>query len=603
MGKIRFRTFCIFILFSVILSLLFSGCGRGPAEIYIVAGGFHYIVLERKSPNKIIVRQTNMSRFFDDWNVSLENDRLKITTLTRESGKTTDGLWIEGGEWMHYYESVPSKDRPADWDLVRYGYNTFLLKESLKIEDIPEFESPFPSYFHRVDDGNVLKYYNAGGDPEKAFKIASDLLAGHPDDPWIRFIYMDSLLGKGEIDVLGKKIEEWEPLFQSVSDPFLRRTFRFLKKTHHAHLLSSEGKNAFSFVMKTTSTEMGHPERLRMFPRILEFDEFDFPLEGILHPTDNPIYLPMQVSLKVFTVESVFRMIRGERKEALELLESSYHLGRLLRKNRIDVSFMIGTAFCHMALRPLEIFVLNCCETGDEINNAGEVIERIRDQDRSIDISRVEWDPMLSLELQPMPYFYQTDAIIRDLHSQARFELIRTALEVKRSLIMEGTFPEDIEAIKSRFQGDPPKDPFTGKPLHYRRETGSAVCYSLGPDKSDDRAALPYDPTNGISSRGDISLRIPREREYPFPRHGVRASSPDELKAIFPTGLPPDPFANTKGKPLGVTNTSPVKIYSYGPDTDEIEACEQGDSYVPEIHYDPTNGVISGGDLFMTLDQ
>ena len=43
------------------------------------------------------------------------------------------------------------------------------------------------------------------------------------------------------------------------------------------------------------------------------------------------------------------------------------------------------------------------------------------------------------------------------------------------------------------------------RPLKYRTGDKTAVAYSVGPDELDDCGVLPYDPTNGLSSRGDIS--------------------------------------------------------------------------------------------------
>lgn len=53
-------------------------------------------------------------------------------------------------------------------------------------------------------------------------------------------------------------------------------------------------------------------------------------------------------------------------------------------------------------------------------------------------------------------------------------------------------------------------DPFTGNPMNAIRETTSTLIYSIGPDYSDQRGAITYDPTNGVFSGGDIVLRIPR---------------------------------------------------------------------------------------------
>lgn len=71
-------------------------------------------------------------------------------------------------------------------------------------------------------------------------------------------------------------------------------------------------------------------------------------------------------------------------------------------------------------------------------------------------------------------------------------------------LLVIGTDNGLIEkyALKGPFyRGD---DPIEGRPF---RQQG-AVVYSVGPDMTDQRGALSYDPTNGIYSAGDIVLQV-----------------------------------------------------------------------------------------------
>jgi len=129
----------------------------------------------------------------------------------------------------------------------------------------------------------------------------------------------------------------------------------------------------------------------------------------------------------------------------------------------------------------------------------------------------------------------------------------------------------------------------------------SLICYSIGPDKTDNRATVEYDPTNGTVSPGDISTKVSRVRQYPFPRAGVRAKSVVDLMRQFPSGLPPDLFASTRNKQLGTSTVSgDVYIFSYGPDVDEFK---QPQPHRLESHYDPTNGLISEGDLFIRIPR
>jgi hypothetical protein len=167
----------------------------------------------------------------------------------------------------------------------------------------------------------------------------------------------------------------------------------------------------------------------------------------------------------------------------------------------------------------------------------------------------------------------------------------------------------------------------------------SLICYSIGPDKNDNNATITYDPTNGTISIGDIWTRVPRQREYPFPREGVRAANEEDFWRQFPNGLPTDPFAARKGRSLSTTTSlrGDLCVYSFGPDVDEFKRLPEGyiarlttdlaetsgakRSYIPgfgpvrdmygqplrvvphvlQVPYDPTNGAVSEGDIFMRV--
>jgi hypothetical protein len=51
------------------------------------------------------------------------------------------------------------------------------------------------------------------------------------------------------------------------------------------------------------------------------------------------------------------------------------------------------------------------------------------------------------------------------------------------------------------------KDPFTGRDF---LQSPSRQFYSVGPDLTDDSLEIPYDPTNGMVSQGDIVINPPR---------------------------------------------------------------------------------------------
>lgn len=110
---------------------------------------------------------------------------------------------------------------------------------------------------------------------------------------------------------------------------------------------------------------------------------------------------------------------------------------------------------------------------------------------------------------------------------------------------------------------------------------------------------------------------MPTKREFPFPNGPVHAYRREDLLAQFPNGLPRDSFANHTMRGLSISQTIPLRIFSFGPDMNEDEANhtdgrDRNDpvvslpispptKYLPWGPYDPTNGMVSAGDLFVDI--
>ncbi|MCE5231468.1 hypothetical protein LLG95_17970 [bacterium] len=119
-------------------------------------------------------------------------------------------------------------------------------------------------------------------------------------------------------------------------------------------------------------------------------------------------------------------------------------------------------------------------------------------------MGRVPGDPVAKLQRAPRsdswivrsltPYF--DEMIARTRAGEALANLDLAALD---RILNPTAPPQTLRA-----------DPFATAPLRSIAESTTTLIYSIGPDLKDDRAALPYDPTNGTLTPGDIILRLPR---------------------------------------------------------------------------------------------
>lgn len=210
----------------------------------------------------------------------------------------------------------------------------------------------------------------------------------------------------------------------------------------------------------------------------------------------------------------------------------------------------------------------------------------------------------------------------------AQVSLIHSGVAAKHQFFKEGKFPNS-ETFSALLM-NPDSDPFADyqKPLKWIAESPDLfTIYSIGPDQKDNKARITYDPTNGTISPGDIILRIPAANEFPFPRWGKLPADRDRFLQTFRNGFPDDPFADMRGASLGITDEKPPRIFSFGPNVNQADAL--GPTYIPPKHstppasgstayykhdgkwmeyeyeleaqYDPTNGVISEGDIWFEV--
>lgn len=82
------------------------------------------------------------------------------------------------------------------------------------------------------------------------------------------------------------------------------------------------------------------------------------------------------------------------------------------------------------------------------------------------------------------------------------------------SLVQERYIP--VEALT---------DEFSGRDLHLLSNNGMVRIWSVGPDGVDDAGILPYDPTNGTMSGGDLIVEIWPSEATAFPAAPSPATS------------------------------------------------------------------------------
>ena len=587
------------VLLFIFLAVLFAGCGPSPSGVFLLEGGREYIVLEQTVVGNVRLKDTSLYNVMGTIKPQMDGKRLRLVFLSDEPPASFTLLNLRVGEWNTFYEMTPSKTEKGDWDLVRWDRQLFgenSVKDISRLP-LPPMDTPFPSFLHKLDDERVVEYFHAVKKGEPGRDLANALIQDHPRDLYIRNLYMDSLVRAGSADELERKIVAWKDDYRKAKDPFLPFLFHRAKKSLDYLKLTQKGKNGYQVLGEIIREDLDLEARIREVLKIGQYDQA-IPPYSILKYTETPSFLDYKTMAALFKTQALFMMLQGKRQSACDLLASTYDAGRLMGLCRDPISVYVGNSMRAISLGGLEVYSLNCAPSRDELEKTADLLD-----ERNLLLIEDYDDCAVTTEsLHPMTKDNMSDDnIIRSKIIDARLQLLRTAVAANLHLLETGRFPSSPGDLFFKEKSNIPSDPFQKKGLKFFPGKTDFTCYSIGPDETDNNAALSYDPTNGAKSLGDIILHVPQERKYPFPRDGLKASSKEEVKEIFPHGLPPDSFATTRGKSLGISEAQPLKIYSYGPDTDEWEDREEGAPPRPEIAYDPTNGIISQGDLFITI--
>ncbi len=594
---------------------------QNPVGEYLEFGGLSFCIIESKSLKDSLSHLTDkVYAYFDD-NYTVPK---QIPALTKDfkffSNIETNliaGASVEKGALIIYHSQnynadfplaffIPSQKIKGDWDLISSQYYGNL-------------ENPIPNTLHKVNDKRIRQYFSDAYNYDyelneviaknpsykPIYKTAflnniSNLIKDYPNDYYIKTLYLDSLIRQGDIKTLQTVLDKNKNFYLNTDNVFFKNIYNICRNTIRSSELSKAELNGYDLTARITSRNTNYHDRLSILPTINNFQEYIPLRKSLTNTLLYPNFLEMQVFAKTVLIQSYFNMLQGKREEALRLLSSNFLLGNLVCNGENEIEHLIGIAVKSIALKGLEIYGTNCCETKDEITSFTKKIEELNnrniDAEKSLEILK-KYSALCSYRSE------SGKSQTRMSTADAKLQNLRIAGVAKENYIVKKSFPKNNEDLMKYFGNNLPIDPFTKNPIRFITGENEFIAYSVGPDNIDDGAAFSYDPTNGTISSGDIIINVPARREYPFPKKGLSANSIEDINKIFPNGLPPDSFADTRGKSLGITKSTPIQIYSYGPDTDEAEAKKQLDNYIPSIKYDPTNGTVSNGDLYFSVPK
>ena len=114
-----------------------------------------------------------------------------------------------------------------------------------------------------------------------------------------------------------------------------------------------------------------------------------------------------------------------------------------------------------------------------------------------------------------------------DRRKHATVRCMVVLLAVERYRLAHGRWPDALAELTPAYLEEPLLDPYTGKPISYKRLDDGVLVYSVGPDETDDGGLL--DRQNRIRVGTDLGYRlwdVSHRRQPPRPAAELPASPP-----------------------------------------------------------------------------
>ncbi len=478
---------------------------------------------------------------------------------------------------------------------------------------------------------------NSYEEPEALGDAVRERLGANTEDPVLPLLAMDAALVLEDAHRMRELLDAHAGQMEKSPVPFYRDATDYYRMWLDHLEAANEGKDLRARLAK--AEEGGFDLQAQMeFLRSLSYDfvytEFlPLVLRGV---SDNRNFLGPQTMMKTARVRGDLMLFNGRAEESFELARGAHQYAVvLMRSSGTLIGNLVGIACSAISTAAMKHAVLNGMRTEEQLRAAwpkideGEKAHRQALEDPMYE--KIEFGVKQSTNFsRKRGQLSRRESRTRARVGYTKMALLHAGVAARYQVMAEGSYPESAEDFGPLLESGPVADVFSpeSNPLSFRADPEwDFVVYSLGPDEEDDEARIEYDPTNGTISRGDLSLRVPRKRQYPFPPRGEAPGTREELLKLFPNGLPPDPFSDYRGSSYIVSDTELLVIWSVGPDVDarhmlldksgkplpqpqsEAGVATYQGGYLTYINrpdepaYDPTNGTISEGNLYQVIGE
>ncbi|MBN2579275.1 MAG: hypothetical protein JXB10_09815 [Pirellulales bacterium] len=223
---------------------------------------------------------------------------------------------------------------------------------------------------------------------------------------------------------------------------------------------------------------------------------------------------------RAFADEGKLAHQEGRDADALKIYLDEFRLADAASRGRLFVDFLVGLAIDNIGSQGLleirhSLSAEQCREVIDtlrKIEAGREPLQVFLERDDAWEEHAYhDWQTELGMYIYRMEG-YSTKSMVEFAvnRHQAEMRLLSAAMALSGYRRAHGKLPATLDDLVPEFLPAVPQDPFTGKPLVYRRTPKGYKLYSLGPDGKDDGGQV---GTAETGWEGDLLLEEPKEGE------------------------------------------------------------------------------------------
>ncbi len=598
---------------------------KDMSGIYFTDGGSYYIELEFSQWFGIQYKSGNVSSLFESLqtsnriSINKEDDGLiRIKQNARLSENSNDS-------YISVNLSLEKSSQTEDWDLIEGHGEAFdkFGKPDIpsNFEEIPEFlkayykhwfspyqsitklsreanRPPIISFLHRMNDDRLPLYFQTRLEKENEFalKLIREIHQKHPKDIYVRLHLLEMETRFGDLQKVVLLEKQWRQSLSNSNDLIFQEQLQLVNHELKHRIANMKNVNASTLIWEISGDGLTLNQKIGKLKELIPYEIYLEPNIPMIRNYDeihsimsfsSLNYLEINTIVKISQIISLYYLFEGNKEQTLELQAATYHLGQLMNSEGDLIARLIGLATRSISIQGLQTIIFNGPPSTDYLEQSWQTLEQLEQMPEQATCEKLyDGEPNTYLNYADLQFDFiklhagsnRQEAITRHKVADSKFQVLRAGTAALHRFYSTGDFPTTVSEFAPLLPHGLPADPFTTKSLPLRfvnnPEPEPFVVYSIGPDGLDDDGSIRYDTTNGTVSRGDVLIRVPRKRIYPFPEDGcpVRAKNAEDLLQQFPNGLPTDLFSEDRNTPLSIldaSSTHPLTIFSWGPDRNQ----------------------------------